>query len=139
MVDRALVERSKSAHGALTNLVAARLRAVGCVPRSNGYVDLAALVGRVPHLFEMKSTTAGNVHTQIRTGLSQLYEYRYLQGVPSARLVLVLQHPVPRDLGWMLQYLITDRQVLVAWDGCGGSLYCDPRQRGQLGFLLAPS
>ena len=52
------------------------------------------------YLFEMKSTTEDNPHAQIRRGLTQLYEYRYVQNVKEAKLVLVIENPLPRENGW---------------------------------------
>jgi hypothetical protein len=62
----------------MVNTVAQRLRAARAIPKDNGYVDLAAKVGSASFLFEMKSTTKVKARSQVRRGLSQLYEYRYL-------------------------------------------------------------
>lgn len=135
IIDAALRERADQAHQDLTNLVAARLRAAGAAPRSNRYVDLAAVVDERQFLFEVKSNTPANTRDQVRAGVSQLYEYRYLQSVPEAQLVLVIQKPLPRDLGWVADYLITDRDIGLIWDG-NQTLYCDSRQQDMVGFLL---
>lgn len=65
----------------------------------------------------MKSTTAGNMHAQIRRAISQLYEYRFLQEMPSAKLVIVIQNPPPQDKKWIVDYVVHDRKMLIAWDG----------------------
>jgi hypothetical protein len=109
MVDKAKTERSMNAHRLLTNIVAERLRSIGCIPRSNSFVDLAAVIADTPYIFEMKSNNPSNTHHQIRRGLSQLYEYRYLQSAPTACLVLVLENPVPDEKYWLIDYLIEDR------------------------------
>jgi hypothetical protein len=81
-----------------------------------------------------RTTTEDNPHSQIRRGLSQLYEYRYIQNVQSAKLVLVIENPLPKKLGWMENYLIKDRGILLVWDG-DGKFSCSPEIKGQLEFL----
>jgi len=74
-VDRAKRERAVTSHETLVNLMAERLRQRGAIPKANPYVDLSARLDEEDYLFEMKSTTEDNPHSQIRRGLSQLYEY----------------------------------------------------------------
>ncbi|MFH0990174.1 MAG: hypothetical protein V1799_09190 [bacterium] len=98
MRNDAAMERASNQHRKLVNLVANRIRKMGILPRCNQLIDLAARVENVPYLFEMKSTTIDNVRLQVRTGISQLYEYRYLQNTPDAVLVLVVETKLPQDL-----------------------------------------
>jgi hypothetical protein len=129
-------ERQDGTHEALTDLVATKISECGAVPRRNSYIDLAARVSGKPYIFEVKTTTPTNTRMQIRRGIAQLYEYRYIQGTPSARLVLVLQHPVPRDLHWTVEYLSEDRGIVPVWDGDMRTLHCDRRHRNEISFLL---
>jgi hypothetical protein len=85
-------------------------------------------------IFEIKSTNERNIRSQVRAGLSQLYEYRYLQRVPGARLVLVLERPLMSELSWMQEYLEIERGVNLVWDG-EDELFASPKTRGQLRFL----
>lgn len=133
-VDEAKRERATTGHESLVKLMAERLRQRGAVPKANRYIDLSARWEGSDYLFEMKSTTDDNPHAQIRRGLSQLYEYRYIQNVQKAKLVLVVENPLPRKLGWVKHYLIADRGVLLVWDG-NGHFSCPPEIRGQLEFL----
>ena len=133
-VDRAKRERATTSHETLVNLMAERLRQQGAVPKANRYVDLSARWAGDDILFEMKSTTEDNPHSQIRRGLSQLYEYRYIQNVKAAKLVLVIENPLPKQNQWMEDYLVNDRGVLLVWDG-NGRFNCSPTTRQQLGFL----
>jgi hypothetical protein len=133
-VNQALQERASASHEALVRLMANRLREHGAVPKANRYVDLSASLGGADFLFEMKSTTEDNPHGQVRRGLSQLYEYRYLQNIPAPRLVLVLENPLPADEGWIKDYLIQDRGILLVWDG-NGRFSCPPEIADQLPFL----
>ncbi len=134
-VDRAKRERASASHEALVSLMAERLRKRGAIPKANRYIDLSARWEAEDYLFEMKSTTEDNPHSQIRRGLSQLYEYRYIQNVAKAKLVLVIEKPLPKKNRWMEDYLINDREVLLIWDG-DGKFHCPPSVRNQLQFLM---
>ena len=114
--------------------MAEKLRQCGAVPKSNRYIDLSARLEVDDYLFEMKSTTEENLQAQIRRGLSQLYEYRYIQDVHQAKLVLVIENPLPRKLAWIENYLVKDRGILLIWDG-DAKFHCSPENRKQLGFL----
>jgi hypothetical protein len=116
-IDAAARERASASHRMLVNMMAERLRGYGAIPKANRFIDLSARVADTDYLFEMKSTTEGNFTSQIRRGLSQLYEYRYIEQIPDSRLVLVLQSPLPTPAQWMKQYLEEDRNVLLVWDG----------------------
>jgi len=133
-VDRAKRERASNSHETLVRLMAERLRRCGAVPKANRYVDLSARLDEKDYLFEMKSTTEDNPHSQIRRGLSQLYEYRYIQNVKEAKLVLVIENPLPKENRWMEDYLVKDRGVLLVWDG-DGKFHYPPSIREQLEFL----
>jgi hypothetical protein len=114
--------------------MAESLRKRGAVPKANRYIDLSARWEGDDYLFEMKSTTDENAHAQIRRGLSQLYEYRYIQNVKKSKLVLVVENPLPRDLVWIDTYLVQDRGLLLVWDG-QGKFSCSQESREQLAFL----
>jgi len=134
MRDQAKVERASQAHNDLVNLVAARLRTANVLPRCNQLIDLAARANERPHIFEMKSMTPDNARSQIRFGLSQLYEYRYLQNLSEATLILVVEIPLPEEILWMQHYLEEDRQVRLVWDG-NNELYASPETQEELPFL----
>lgn len=131
--DAATLERANRAHKTLVNIVADRIRNAGGIPKSNQFIDLATTIEK-DYIFEMKSTTAGNVNSQIRKGISQLYEYRYLENKPDASLILVIENPLSTDESWMLDYMETDRNIHLVWDG-NNNLYGSPNTRDQLGFL----
>jgi hypothetical protein len=133
-VDQAKRERATTSHETLVKLMAECLRQRGAVPKANRYIDLSARWESSDYLFEMKSTTDDNPHAQIRRGLSQLYEYRYIQNVKEAKLVLVIENPLPKESRWMENYLINNREVLLVWDG-NGKFNCPPGIRKQLEFL----
>lgn len=134
LMNQVAIERANNAHIQLVNLVADRIRAKGYVPRCNQLIDLSARIDGTPDIFEMKSQTDGNVRSQIRRGISQLYEYRYLQNIPDARLVLALENPLPTNFEWMLTYLEKDRRIRLIWDG-GHQLYASEGTREELAYL----
>jgi len=131
--ESARMDRAINAHRDLVNLVAERIRLAGGVPKSNQFIDLATTIDR-DFIFEMKSTTTGNVISQVRKGISQLYEYRYLENKPDASLVLVVENPLANGESWILDYMETDRNIHLVWDG-NDNLYGSQNTRDQLGFL----
>jgi C-terminal AAA-associated domain len=135
LVDEVARERANDAHRMLTTLVARRIREAGAVPKRNKYVDLSTVWHERPYLFEMKSTRQENAHDQIRRAISQLYEYRYLQDVPSAKLVVVVENPLPEQKRWLVDYLVRDRELLIAWDGDRRTLAYPAELNRDLRFL----
>jgi hypothetical protein len=126
-------ERSNNAHTILVNLVAQRIRESGGVPKSNQFIDLAVRFDE-DYIFEMKSTTEENERAQIRRGMSQLYEYRYLQNKPSAKLILVIEKSLETNHLWMLDYMEIDRDISLVWDG-QEKLYGSEKTRRELEFM----
>ena len=131
--DQAALDRSAKAHRKLVNLVAKRIIEVGRLPKSNQLIDLAVNIEK-DFIFEMKSSNENNVRDQARKGLSQLYEYRYIQNKPNATLVLVLEKPISKTNKWMIDYLENDRDVLLVWDG-NNELFSTPATKEKLEFL----
>ncbi|MEM8523770.1 MAG: hypothetical protein AAGG68_03955 [Bacteroidota bacterium] len=132
-VDQSKKERADKAHIKLVNLVANKLKAINLIPTSNVLIDLATK-NEEEYIFEMKSVTKSNEKSQIRKGISQLYEYRYLHNLPNANLVLVIEKPLTEKMNWMLDYLETDRKIHLIWDG-DGNLYGTEHTRKKLEFL----
>jgi len=135
-IDRGKLDRANSMHETLTNLVAEKIRQAGGIPKRNPLIDLATQIGRERFIFEIKTTPTSTVRAQVRKGISQLYEYRYLQHMPDAKLVLVTEQALPSTLRWMGDYLIKDRGILLVWDGDSRTLRCSDDVRQALGFLL---
>lgn len=131
---QATVERADNAHRTLVNLVADRIRQNNSIPRYNQFIDLATKIGGEDFIFEMKSITPENLKSQIRNGLSQLYEYRYLQNLPEASLILVIETQLPNNTRWLIDYLQIDRNILLVWSG-DNNLYGTESTRRRLTFL----
>lgn len=129
------VERANRTHRELVNLVASRLRNVGCIPKANQLIDLATRYESRNYIFEMKSTTSINVRDQIRKGISQLYEYRYLQNNKDALLVLVLDAQISENHRWLEGYLQEDREIKLIWDG-NENLFAHQSTKDELNFLF---
>lgn len=132
--NNAALERADNAHRDLVNLTSERIRNAGALPKFNQLIDLATHINDTDYIFEMKSTTANNEKSQIRAGLSQLYEYRYLQNKPQAKLILVIENPLSARELWRQDYLEHDRDVYLVWDG-NNQLYGNERTRNDLNFL----
>ncbi len=135
LIDAAARERAVDSHQMLTDLVANKIRTAGGIPKRNRLIDLSTRLANNDFLFEMKSTTDDNVHAQVRTAISQLYEYRYIQKIPNAKLVVVIENPPPRDVECMVNYVVKDRGLLIAWDGDRRTLRYPEPLRDQLAFL----
>jgi hypothetical protein len=131
--DQAKLDRANNVHTELVNLVANRISKAGGVPKQSGTIDLAVNLDK-DFIFEMKSTTSKNEKSQINKGMGQLYEYRYLYNKPDANLVLVVENPLETKNSWMLDYLETDRNIHLVWDG-NDQLYGTQNTREKLGFL----
>lgn len=131
--NQAKAERSYNSHKRLVNLVASRIKDSGGIPKSNQFIDLATTIDE-DFIFEMKSTNISNLRAQIRKGISQLYEYRFLQNKPDAKLVLVLELPLNDSNKWYREYIEDDRSIYLIWDG-DNQLYGSQRARLSLGFL----
>ncbi len=112
----AIQDRTRVSYRNLINITAERISAAGGIPKSNDLIDLAVNLDN-DFIFEMKSTTDDNVRSQIRKGVSQLYEYKYLQNKPDANLVLVVERPLNVVTQWMHEYLEQDRDILLLGDG----------------------
>lgn len=134
LINQASYDRANAIHRSLVNIVADKLRSSGSIPRNNQFVDLAISKGDKSYLFEMKSVNTDNYRSQIRAGLSQLYEYRYLQNLPEAKLVLVISEPLNKKDSWMQEYLEVDRQILLVWDG-NNQLFASNKTKQELLFL----
>jgi hypothetical protein len=131
--NQARLDRANAAHTQLVNLVAERIRQNGGIPKSNQMIDLATTLDQ-DFIFEMKSSDDHNIKSQIRKGISQLYEYRYLQNKPDANLVLVIETPLPHDQSWLLDYMESDRNIHLIWDG-NNQLYGSDFSRERMAFL----
>lgn len=135
-VDEVKRERGSEAHERLRGLVSRNITAKCSVTSSsNKLIDLAARIGGVDHIIEIKSTTASNVRSQIRRGVAQLYEYRYLYGATSSTLTLAIENPLTEEYEWLKDYLNNDRHIQLIWDASDEELFTTPEGKKALPFV----
>jgi len=110
---RVKVERASVVHDLLVRTMSARLSSNDLQPFYNDLIDLYCTIDGTTFIFEMKSTTDKNQLSQVRSAVSQLYEYRFLHNMDGATLVVVLDKP-PHE-PWVIEYLLEDRAMLLCW------------------------
>lgn len=106
-------EKANREHERMVAMLSANLRLANLEPKCNVYIDLYAETASCPILFEVKTITSRNCLSQIRKGVSQLYEYRYRAQLANAKLCLFLQSK-PTE-AWVIDYLVNDRNIAICW------------------------
>ena len=86
---------------------------MGYFPEDNMFIDLFARLRSGPAIFEVKSIKQDNELAQVRSAVSQLYEYRYRHEYEDATLWLVLSKELVSD--WVVPYLLHVRHIEVLW------------------------
>lgn len=102
-------------------------------PQDHPYVDLRAILNGTEWFFEVKSSHDGNYLGQIRSGVSQLLEYRHRFGNPDTRLCLVIQMAPPK-LDWDMVGYLDAMGIVLCWLGQNGFQVPD-RQKVKAEFL----
>jgi hypothetical protein len=115
--DPVALERANLAHHRLEEIMAAAVRALNREPLFNEHMDMYVVSGGPSILAEMKSCQRNNLHAQVRRGISQLLEYRYvyrdLLGA-QVTLLLVLETRPAADQMWLLEFAMT-LGIVIAW------------------------
>jgi len=121
LTDLIAVERASLAHQNLERLLAGKLKKAGQEPRFNANIDMFYSAANAAVIFELKSCHSGNLHAQIRRGVAQLLEYRYLNRdlLGSADLCLVLETSPPANKHWLVKYL-SSLGITTVWRTLGG-------------------
>ena len=107
-IDQVLHERAAVSHQLLERLAADALLAQGISPHATALIDMLFARDGISVIMEMKSCHAGNLRSQVRRGVSQLFEYRYLHRdalSEKTMLVLVLETQPSGRNAWLLGYL----------------------------------
>lgn len=110
-------ERASTAHWELEELLANAVRSKGLTPLYNANIDMYFVTPRGMVLAEIKSCHRRNLHSQIRSAVSQLFEYRYLYRESLGEKVVPLLVLETRPSGkkeWMNEYLDV-LGLVVAW------------------------
>jgi len=133
-IERVKLERANQIHEKLRNSIATRIAETGALPTYNSFIDLATRIRNQDYIIEAKCFN-GNVSAQIRRGISQLHRYRYLQNLPSARLVLSIESPLIGKHSWLLDYLIKDRGIFVIWGASNDRLFTTEEAKNHIPFV----
>jgi hypothetical protein len=130
---RLLVGMQRMPHEEIRAALGNFIEAKNIKPQDHPYVDLRAILNGTEWFFEVKSSHDGNYLGQIRSGVSQLLEYRHRFGNPDTRLCLVIQVAPPK-LDWdMIGYLDT-MGIILCWLGQNG-FQVPERQRVKADFM----
>ena len=107
-VDPIKLERANRAHHALVRILRDAVVSAHLTAQYNAHIDLHFDVGEVTVLCEMKSCHQNNLRGQIRRGVAQLLEYRYVYRdkiKPTVLPVLVIETQLSADQAWLSAYL----------------------------------
>ncbi len=138
-VTRIRRQRRNLEHKRLIDLMYERLRWLGAVPLDNPHIDLYANIpGDGAYLFEMKSEGV-DILSQIRKGISQLYEYRYrYKDVVNPNVVLCIVLPrFPSEEPWLEKYLVEDRNITFCWFDDRGTFHVPSSCQDKLNELIS--
>lgn len=117
VLDLVARERANQAHYLLEKSLAQAIAARGMTPKYNNYIDVYFKSVNVTVLAEIKSCNATNFHSQVRKGLSQLFEYCYRYKAvfkDELKMVLVMETAPPRQKLWLADYL-SSLNITLAW------------------------
>lgn len=92
------------------------LKKKGYLPEQNTFIDLFTRLWSGPAIFEIKSISQSrdNELSQVRHGVSQLYEYAYRHGYSGAASLWLVFSSRPSTT-WLVPYLTDDRDIHVMW------------------------
>lgn len=116
-IDLVSRERANRSHFELEKLLAGFATSQRLTPKWNQNVDMYFDVPDGTVLAEIKSCTDSNFHSQLRKGISQLFEYRFLYktlfGSETTLLLLVETIP-PKAKRWLIGYA-ESLGIVLAW------------------------
>jgi hypothetical protein len=111
------IERANTAHYRLELLLNQSATGLGYEPQENAHIDMHFPTAAAQVLAEMKSCHRNNLHAQVRRGIGQLLEYRYVYrdrlGANPACLLVLETRPMSSN-EWLIEYAAT-LSVLIAW------------------------
>jgi hypothetical protein len=117
---RVKIEQANREHIRTLAVLTNHLRERGKEVSSSKLIDAFSILTVGAAIFEVKSITESNERDQVRHALSQLYEYRYLHQKPDATLWVVFSREPFSS--WIVDYLISDREVRVVWSDANGHM-----------------
>ena len=113
LIDKEKLDYANREHTRSLVLLRNVLDEMGYFPEDNIFIDLFARLRSGPAIFEVKSINQDNELAQVRSAVSQFYEYRYRHEYEDATLWLVLSKELVSD--WVIPYLLHDRHIEVLW------------------------
>lgn len=117
LIDLVARERASKAHWVLEKVMNDSVSARGYVAKQNQNIDMHFETASGQVLVEMKSCHRNNLHSQLRRGVAQLFEYRFLYRAllgDNPTLVLVMEAVPAYDQRWLVGYL-ESLGILLAW------------------------
>ena len=138
-IDLVARERANQSHFLLEELAARAIRSLGFAPKYNEHIDMYFVTPHGTVLAEMKSCDIGNIHSQIRKGVSQLFEYQYVYRKILGRnplLVLIVEAEPIGNKSWLIGYLQSLGIFLIWKDPSGRQLVTmSPQHKALRGFV----
>ena len=122
-------EQANKIHWKLVVSKSSFLSEIGFPAYGNEHIDLFSRINNKVIIYEMKSMNSKNLLSQIRKGISQLYEYRYIYSKPNAKLCIVGNHNIGKSNSWLLHYLSIDRLIAFEWTDNYHDFYCDKNSK----------
>lgn len=110
-------ERANKSHFMLEEILANLAKQQSFSPKSNQSIDLFFETGHGTVLAEIKSCTDNNFHSQVRKGVSQLFEYRFLNKSlfsSDVTMLLLVETVPPKEKMWLVEYL-SSLGIILAW------------------------
>lgn len=116
-IDAQQRERANNIHWRLVDGKSSFLSEQGLEPKYNEHIDLFCFNSEDLVIYEMKSINSKgtNLISQIRSAVSQLYEYRYFYNKLKAKLCIVTNYDLNKKDNWLLNYLEKDRAIAYEW------------------------
>jgi len=116
-IDLVARERANKSHYMLEGILADLAKQQGFTSKYNQSIDIffETLHGTV--LAEIKSCTDNNFHSQVRKGVSQLFEYKFLNTslfTGHVTMLLFVETVPPKEKMWVVDYL-KSLGILIAW------------------------
>lgn len=127
-------ERANLQHRIILEKLHNYLLALNANILENEHIDLYAILpNNLKIIFEVKSTNEENLLTQVRKGISQLYEYsyRYKDIIGHDIYLCLVFQEEPTSINWLQDYICLDRKIAVLWfegnslhySSCGKELF----------------
>ena len=110
---KAKLDAARNTHERTLDILSEALSSGGHRVEANQFVDAFTSLKSGPAIFEVKSINDKNELSQIRSAISQLYEYRFRHGIEDASLWIVLSQATGED--WVVSYLEEDRDIRMLW------------------------